>query len=384
VRNPSEHAWSDCLGSKTDRSHSENYIVGVLPGEGVGPEVIRCALNVLRAVTDATDIQFELRHGGPIGRDAERLCGVPLSSEVIRFFEGIFEDGGAVLCGPGGGRFVYDLRKHFDLYFKISPIQVINGVPQASRLHAKALDGVDILIARENKAGLYQGEWNETYDARQNRVAMQNLAYSEPQVRRFLESSARLAKQRNSRLTVVWKESGVPSISKLWKDCAAEVSAELGIDYAMIDIDLMAYRLIQDASAFNVIAAPNLFGDVLADLGAVLLGSRGLSYSGNFTSQGHAVYQTNHGAAYDLAGSDRANPVGQILSLAMMLRESFELPHVAVAIENAVRSVWNDGYCTEDLQMPCGKIIGTAEMGRRIAECVQQELQSIRLRMTPS
>jgi 3-isopropylmalate dehydrogenase len=185
-------------------------------------------------------------------------------------------------------------------------------------------------------------------------------------------------------LTVVWKESGVPAISKLWKDCAAEVSAEMGIDYAMIDIDLMAYRLIQDASSFNVIAAPNLFGDVLADLGAVLLGSRGLSYSGNYTSQGHAVYQTNHGAAYDLAGSDRANPVGQIFSLAMMLRESFELPHLAVAIENAVRSVWNEGFCTGDLQIPGGQIIGTEQMGRRIAECVRQNLQSASLRLTPS
>jgi 3-isopropylmalate dehydrogenase len=332
----------------------------------------------LHAVAQAADLRIELREGGSIGRDAERVSGTPLSREVIGFCEDVFEDKGAILCGPGGGRFVYDLRKHFDLYFKISPIQVANGVPGASRLHSQALWGVDILITRENKAGLYQGRWKEARDSRNNRVAKQFLSYSEPQVRRFLASSARLAKLRQSGLTIVWKESGVPAISRLWRDCAADVAAAAGVDYAMIDIDLMAYRLIQEASSFNVIAAPNLFGDVLADLGAVLLGSRGLSYSGNYTPRGDGVYQTNHGAAYDLAGSDRANPVGQILSLAMLLRESLALPHVAAAIEDAVRSVWNEGFCTADVAMPGGRIVGTREMGTRIAERAEQILEAAR------
>ena len=136
----------------------------------------------------------------------------------------------------------------------------------------------------------------------------------------------------------------------------------------MVDIDLMAYRLIQEAPTFDVIAAPNLFGDVLADLGAVLLGSRGLSFSGNFTDQGHSVFQTNHGAAYDLAGTDRANPVGQILSMAMMLREAFGLTSSLDSIEEAVRSVWHDGWRTEDVASPQTREVGTREMSRRVAE----------------
>jgi 3-isopropylmalate dehydrogenase len=177
-------------------------------------------------------------------------------------------------------------------------------------------------------------------------------------------------------LTVVWKESGIPTISRLWRDCAEDAAREYRVSYAMVDIDLMAYRLIQDAPSFNVIAAPNLFGDVLADLAAVLLGSRGLSYSGNFDHHGRAVYQTNHGAAYDLAGTDRANPVGQILSMAMMLRESFGLCSASAAIEQAVRSVWEEGFCTADVAVPGRRVIGTVEMATRIAQRVEQYLHA--------
>jgi 3-isopropylmalate dehydrogenase len=145
----------------------------------------------------------------------------------------------------------------------------------------------------------------------------------------------------------------------------------------MVDCDLMVYRLIQNAAEFDVIAAPNLFGDVLADLGAVLLGSRGLSYSGNFNESGHAVYQTNHGAAYDLAGTDRANPVGQILSIAMMLRESFLQWRMADAIEQAVREVWTQGYRNKDVATAETQIIGTREMGERIARQAVAALKTL-------
>jgi 3-isopropylmalate dehydrogenase len=136
----------------------------------------------------------------------------------------------------------------------------------------------------------------------------------------------------------------------------------------MVDIDLLVYCLIQETPRFDVIAAPNLFGDVLADLGAVLLGGRGLSFSGNYNQSGYAVYQTNHGAAYDLAGLDRANPVAQILSLAMMLRESFGLAYQAEVIAEAVRSVWREGWRTADMHTPGTRIVGTQEMSVRIAD----------------
>jgi 3-isopropylmalate dehydrogenase len=347
----------------------------VLPGEGIGPEVVGSAIEVLRATASAARINVKLHYGKAIGREAEKRSGRALSQEVIDFCEEVFSARGAILSGPGGGRYVYDLRKRFDLFFKISPIQAANGLLCAARLKAEMLQDVDLLVTRENSSGAYQGRWKERITTRRQRVAGQQVVYSERQVRRFLRASARLARLRRGNLTVVWKESGIPTISRLWRDCAEDAAKVYRVHYAMVDIDLMAYRLIQDAPSFDVIAAPNLFGDVLADLGAVLLGSRGLSYSGNFDQHGRAVYQTNHGAAYDLAGADRANPVGQILSLAMMLRESFGLFNASAAIEQAVKSVWDEGFCTADVAVPGRRVLGTAEMGTRIAERVEHYLQ---------
>jgi 3-isopropylmalate dehydrogenase len=269
--------------------------------------------------------------------------------------------------GAVGGRYVYELRRRFDLFFKVSPVRIVNGLVDSSRLKPDALQDVDILIARENTGGAYQGDWSFDVDASGGRQATQTACYSERQVRRFLAAAARLAQQRRGELAIVWKEAGIPAISTLWRQCAEIVAAQHPVRFTLVDCDLITYRLIQNAAEFDVIAAPNLFGDVLADLGAVLLGSRGLSYSGNFNESGHAVYQTNHGAAYDLAGTDRANPVGQILSIAMMLRETFLQWRMADAIEQAVRHVWRQGYRTEDVATLGTQIIGAREMGERIA-----------------
>ena len=360
--------WIRCLDAGAVRGATSEIVIGVLPGEGIGTEIIGCAIDVLETVANATGLRLELRRGGSIGRDSERVCGTTLSADVIRFCETIFASGGAVLNGPGGGRYVYDLRKRFDLFFKISPLRAATGLPDASRLRLEAVNDVDILVVRENSGGAYQGEWTDRTTSAGEHIAEHSFAYSETQVRRFLNAAAKLAGQRRGELTVVWKEAGVPSISQMWRAGAEAAAAAHGVRYSMVDVDLMAYRLIHETNAFDVIAAPNLFGDVLADLGSALIGSRGISFSGNYTERGNAVYQTNHGAAYRLAGKDRANPVGQIFSLAMMLRESFGLGREADIIEEAVRSVWREGWRTEDVFTAGACMIGTQEMGARIAE----------------
>jgi 3-isopropylmalate dehydrogenase len=342
--------------------------VGILPGEGIGPEVLNCALRILKAVLAAGELKLIVEYGGPIGRKSEEICGDALPADVVKFCQKIFERGGAILNGPGGGRYVYDLRREFDLFFKISPLQGPQALVEASPLKPEKLAGLDLLVVRENSGGVYQGDWAATFGTR--RVATHRFEYTHDQVERFLDAAARLAKQRRGQMTVVWKESGVPAISRLWRDCAEEAAAQYGAECTMVDVDLMTYRLIQEPATFDVLATPNLFGDVLGDLGAVLLGSRGVSFSGNYNAQGHAVYQTNHGAAYDLAGTDRANPIGQIYSMSMMLRESFGLREQADAIEQAVRSVWSDGWRTQDTQTPGSRVVGTQQMGELIAERV--------------
>ena len=364
--------WTDAVFRERSRS-TGTLTVGVIPGEGVGPDVIAAALAVLSAVQSGSDARFETPTGGAIGRDAEAASGRALTEDVCAFCGDVFGRGGAVLAGPGGGRFVYDLRRRFDLFCKISPLQPIAALIEAGRMKAQSVAGADILLVRENVGGVYQGEWRETADERDGRICEHAFRYSERQVRRILGVAARLAAGRRGRLSVVIKDSGVPGMSALWRDLGREESAAAGVEVGFVDIDLAAYRLMQEPLSFDVIAAPNLFGDVLADLGAVLLGSRGVSFSGNFSDSGAAVYQTNHGSALDLAGQGRANPLGQIASLAMMLRESFGLAREAAWVDAAVEEVMRHGFRTFDVAEPGTTVVGTAEMGERIAAAVRKQ-----------
>jgi 3-isopropylmalate dehydrogenase len=186
-----------------------------------------------------------------------------------------------------------------------------------------------------------------------------------------MEVAARLARLRRGHVLVVYKESGVPAISDLWRECGDAALGAHGVEHTFCDIDYAAYRTVHDPDRLDVVVAPNLFGDVLADLAAVLLGSRALAYSGTFSEDGDAVYQTNHGAAYDLAGTGRANPVGQIRALAMLLRESLRLPELSLRIEQAIDSVWKSGGRTEDLARNGEQVIGTCEMAHQIAEALR-------------
>ena len=367
--------WSDAVCR--ERRGGVRARIGVLPGEGIGPEVLGAAMDVLSAAQSAGGAPIELCTGGAIGRDAELMTGRALTEEIAAFCAGLFEDGGAILCGPGGGRFVYDFRRRFDLFCKISPLKPIRSVVEAGRLKARVLDGVDILVVRENVGGVYQGEWSERSHESDGRICEHAFRYSERQVRRLLDAAASLAARRRGHLSIVVKDGGVPSISALWRDLGAEAAAREGIKAAFVDIDHAAYRLVSDPAALDVVAAPNLFGDVLADVGAVLLASRGMSFSGNFSETGAAVYQTNHGSALDLAGTDRANPVGQIASVAMMLRESFGLAREASWIEEAVEEVLRLGFRTFDIAEPGATIVGTAELGRRIAAEVERRARPV-------
>jgi 3-isopropylmalate dehydrogenase len=349
-------------------------LLGVLPGEGIGPEVIEAALGVIRRLEQAGGRAIAVELGGPIGCAAERERGAALPDDVVRFCEHIFQRGGAILSGPGGGRYVYDLRRRLDLFLKISPIQSETGVAEASVLRPKALEGVDLLLLRENIGGIYQGRSDESLSADGHRAVHHSFSYVEADVRRFLDAAARVAGSRSGELTVVVKQAGVPGVSDLWRECAAAAAEARGVHWSIVDVDLMAYELVRRPQAFDVIAAPNLWGDVLADLAAVLVGSRGLSFAGNFTPAGDGVYQTNHGAAHDIAGTDRANPVGQILSTAMLLRESLGLEREACAVEEGVRRVWEEGWTTADLASPGFRTVGTREMAALVAASAADSL----------
>jgi 3-isopropylmalate dehydrogenase len=373
VRRPAS-LWSDVIFRERRGAFSPGtrLRIGVLPGEGVGPEVVSATLSVLSAIESCGFAAFEIETGGAIGREAELLSGRALTEEVARFCEDVFAGNGAILAGPGGGRFVYDLRRRFDLFCKISPLRPVDSSFPARRLKSSPGGEADILIVRENVGGEYQGEWSESTEEREGRVCEHTFRYTEREVRRILEVAAALASARRGRLAVAVKDSGIPGISALWREIGTEVASAAGVAVTFPDIDLAAYRLLQEPESFDVLAASNLFGDVLADLGAVLLGSRGLSFSGNFSEEGAAVYQTNHGSALDIAGQGRANPIGQIASLAMLLRESFGLVREAEWIGAGVREVLGEGYRTFDIAEEGCTLVGAEEMGRRIASAVER------------
>jgi 3-isopropylmalate dehydrogenase len=333
--------------------------------------VIGASLRVLDAVAAAGGHTFELRYGGLIGTESEGRCGEPLSDEVAGFCGEVFRDGGVILSGPGGGRFVYDLRRRFDLYCKLVPLKPCPELGAAGRLRPEHVRGVDVLIVRDNVEGVYQGRGRRRTSPADGRVAEHTFRCSERQVRRLAAGAARRARERRGRLSVVVKDGGVPAASELWREVAGEVAAQQGVACSFINVDHAAYRLIQHPAEFDVLLTPNLCGDVLADLGAVLLGSRGLSFSGNFAPDGAAVYQTGHGCACDLVGTGRANPVGQMASLAMLLRESFGLHQEAGWIDEAVARVWRQGWRTDDLGEPGCRQVGTQELTELVVRAVR-------------
>lgn len=342
-------------------------LIGVLAGTGIGPEVIGATLQVLKAVEQVAGLKFEVHQGGLIGEDANIEHGQWLPEDTAEFCGDIFQHGGAILSGPGGGRYVYDLRRRFDLFCKFVPVQPPAELAGAGKISPKFLQGVDMLIIRDNTGGVYQGQWGDRATDK-GRVAEHSFSYREDEVHRLVEVGARAARARRGTLHLIVKEGGVPTVTSLWRDVGTAVARKYNIEAQFMNVDLAAYELIQNPTRFDVVVAPNLFGDILADICGVLVSSRGVTFSGNFDLQGHGVYQTNHGCAHDLAGTDTANPAGQILSLAMLLRESFGLNEAACLIEKSLAAAWRAGWRTADITEPCCHTLGTQAMTAKVTE----------------
>ena len=358
----------DLLSRTPARAPRQPPLLGIVTGEGIGPEVSAATLMVLDALGADGLAAVAVRRADEawLARDERSL-----TAETVAFFEEIFAAGGVVLSGPVGGRFVYELRRRFDLFCKLVPIVVPEPLRGAGRLRPECLRDVDVMIVRENVGGLYQGTERVLGTDGDATVAI-DFSYSERDVRRVADVAAELASTRRGDLQVVVKRAGVPKVSDLWIQCAEAAATKRGVRCTALDVDYAAYHLIQHPERSDVIVTPNLFGDVLSDLGAALLGSRGLGFSANFSAAGTAVYQTTHGAAFDLAGTDRGNPAGHMRSLAMLLRVSFGLPAAADRIEHALAEVWKAGWTTDDLAIPGARAVGTARFAELVAAAIRR------------
>jgi 3-isopropylmalate dehydrogenase len=342
----------------------DEIVVGILPGEGVGPALTAATVRVLHALADVHALPVRIVDGPP-------ARGTTLSAAEVAFFRSVLADGGAVLAGAVGGRFVYELRRELDLFCKLVPVHPWAPLARTSPLVAAHGRDVDLVLVRENVAGLYQGVSRTDDDGGDRRVE-HTFGYRASEVTRIVRVAADLAARRRGELAVVVKDGGLPAMSALWRDCTRAVCEPLGLRPRFADIDLCAYQLVHAPSTFDVVVAPNLYGDVLADLSALLLGGRGLSYSGNFAPTGAAVYQTNHGAAFDLVDSDTANPLGQISALAMLLRESAGAPHAAQALYAAIDDVLRAGWRTRDVAAPGDRVVGTRAMTDAIIAAIER------------
>ncbi len=353
--------------------------ITVLPGDGIGPEVIAAAIRVLDAVAEKHDHQFTYQYAklGGIAIDEE---GTPLPQETIELCKG--SDG--VLLGAVGGpkwdalpghlrpeKGLLEIRKALGLYANLRPVSAHRSLLNASTLKREVLEGVDLMIVRELTGGLYFGQPQERRQEFDDEVVVDTLYYKKSEIERIIKRAFELARIRNKKVTSVDKANVLES-SRLWR----EVAIELSKDYPDVELEHMlvdnaAMQLIRNPRQFDVIVTENMFGDILSDEASMLTGSLGMLPSASISSSGPGLYEPIHGSAPDIAGKNIANPLATILSVAMMLRYSFLLPKEADVIENAVTRVLERGYRTADIGENDEQILTTVEMTEKVLEYIQ-------------
>jgi 3-isopropylmalate dehydrogenase len=344
--------------------------IAVLPGDGIGPEVMNGAVKVLEVVGERFNHNFEF-HTGLIGGVALDEIGVPLPDETIDLCKG----SNAVLLGAVGGpkwdslpshlrpeRGLLQIRKTFDLFANLRPVSVYPSLVDATPLKKEVLQDVDMVIVRELTGGLYFGE--PKY--KKENIAVDTLIYNKEEIERIVEKAFEIALKRKRKVTSVDKANVLES-SKLWREVVENIAKKypsVKVDHMLVDAAAMQF--IRNPRQFDVVVTENMFGDILSDEASMLSGSLGMLPSASVTAGGFGLYEPVHGSAPDIAGQNKANPLGMILSAAMMLRHSLGLHGEAAAIEKAVSSVLDAGYRTLDIGGPNNKSLGTKEMVNKV------------------
>ena len=358
------------------------FNVTLIPGDGIGPEIVREARKVLDRVAEKYGHRFtykEVLMGG-CSIDA---YGVPLTEEALATAKA----SDAVLLGAVGGRVGVDswyelppdkrpeagllaIRKGLELFANLRPAYLYSELKGACPLKEEVADkGFDMIIVRELTGGLYFGERN-TKEVNGVVTAVDTLKYDENEIRRIAIKAFEIAMKRNKHIISVDK-ANVLDTSRLWRKIVAEVSK----DYPEVKVEDMlvdncAMQLVKDPAQFDVVLTENMFGDILSDEASMITGSIGMLSSASLGAGRLGLYEPSHGAAPDIAGQDKANPIATILSAAMMLRYSFDLDKEAAAVEAAVKSVISEGYRTVDIMADGMKQVSTTQMGDLISERV--------------
>ncbi|NNE68793.1 MAG: 3-isopropylmalate dehydrogenase [Rhodothermales bacterium] len=346
------------------------YTIGVLPGDGIGPEVTDASLQVLQTVAAQHGLGLSIKEY-PMGGAAIDATGVPLPDETLT---GCLASDAVLLGAVGGPRWdhlkgaqrpeagLLGLRKGLGTYANLRPVTVPKALTRLSPLRPERVEGVDLLIVRELTGGIYFGKPRQ--EGRES--ASDTMVYSRKEVERIARVAAEWAVKRGSRLSSVDKANVLAS-SRLWRRTVEELMRKdfPNIEFDQLYVDNAAMQIVRSPRQFDVILTGNLFGDILSDLAATLPGSLGVLPSASI-GEGVGLFEPVHGSAPDLAGSGSANPVGMILSVAMMLDHLGE-SEAAASVRSGVGSALNDGFLTADLahDLPA---VGTREMTEAICK----------------
>ncbi|MFO1443131.1 3-isopropylmalate dehydrogenase [Bacillus sp. Bva_UNVM-123] len=348
--------------------------IAVLPGDGIGKEVVKGAIEILQVVGERFGHQFEFRYG-KIGGEAIDTVGNPLPDETIE----LCKQSDAVLLGAVGGpkwesqpvhlrpeRGLLKIRKELNLYANLRPTSYYSSLVDSSPLRQEVIEDVDMLMVRELTGGLYFGKPSERTQKNGEEAVVDTLFYQKDEMLRVMKLAFQLAAERRGKVTSVDKANVLES-SRMWREVAEEVAK----DYPHVTLEHMlvdnaAMQLIKKPKQFDVVVTENLFGDILSDEASVLTGSLGMLPSASLSENGPYLYEPIHGSAPDIEGKNIANPIATILSAAMMLRLSFGLKEEAKAIENAVNQVLDMGYRTKDIMAFGKKPASTTEMVEEI------------------
>jgi len=352
--------------------------IAVLPGDGIGKEVTKGAVDVLQAIGDRFGHQFEFTYGH-IGGVAYDVTGNPLPDETIK----LCKESDAVLLGAVGGpkydvvpvhlrpeRGLLKIRKELDLYANLRPTTFYASLADSSPLRQEIIQDVDMLMVRELTGGLYFGKPSERRSVDGQDAVVDTLFYKRTEMVRVIELAFQLAEKRRKKVTSVDKANVLES-SRMWREVAEEIAQRYpNVKLEHMLVDNAAMQLVKNPKSFDVVVTENLFGDILSDEASVLTGSLGMLPSASLSENGPYLYEPIHGSAPDIEGKNIANPLAAILSVAMMLRVSFGLEEEASAVEKAVDEVLTAGLRTKDILSVGKRSVSTTEMVEEVKACI--------------
>lgn len=360
----------------------------ILPGDGIGPEIASEAIKVLETVSTKYDRKFNYQLL-PIGGSAIDDFADPLPPRTL---QSVSSADAVLLAAVGGPKWdqnpghlrpeagLLRLRKELGVFANLRPVTAFDSLLHASTLKPEVMQGVDLLIVRELTGGIYFGE-KRRQTLPDGELASDLLVYTTQEIERIVRMAFEIAKGRKKVVHSVDKANVLES-SRLWRDTVNRIAAEYPeVRCEHILVDNCAMQLIRNPRQFDVVVTENMFGDILSDEAAMLTGSIGMLPSASIGSS-VALYEPIHGSAPDIAGKGIANPLGMILSAAMMLRHSFGWEAEAASVEAAVYAVLQHGYRTGDLAQPEDSVVSTAEMGDLICRELAGDPTDIQMQST--